>query len=184
MSENGAGYRVRERRVVYANPWLRFEAHAIVHPNGRAGEHGVVIVPASSAVVALEGDEVILARQPRYAVDRVVLEVVKGGAHEGESPFACAQRELAEEIGLRAARWDDLGIAYEVPSILQQPVHLFLARDLSPGVGTPEEIESIEAVRMPLATALDGLVAGEIADGVTAVALVRTARLVGALRIA
>jgi ADP-ribose pyrophosphatase len=174
---SGAGYTRRAHRTVYENRWLRFEAHDIVHPNGRAGEHGLVVVPDASAVVALDGDDVILTRQARFAVDRIVLEVVKGGAAAGETHLAAAQRELREELGFVAARWDDLGDAYEIPSIVQQPVRLFLARTLTAVATDPEDIESIDAVRMPFAAALRAAGSGEIADAITVAALLRTAHV-------
>jgi ADP-ribose pyrophosphatase len=171
------GYGRRSRRTVYENPWVRFEAHEIVHPNGKDGEHGVVVTPVASAVIALDGGDIIFARQPRYAIDRFVIEAVKGGAAAGESPLACAQRELAEEVGMIAQRWDALGIAYEIPSIVREPVHVFLARELRQTAAAPEEFETIEAVKMPLVRALDAVATGEISDAVTALALWRALRL-------
>jgi 8-oxo-dGTP pyrophosphatase MutT (NUDIX family) len=163
---------------VYENPWLRFEAHDMVHPNGRAGEHGVVITPRASAVVVLDGDDVVLTRQSRFAIDRIVLEVVKGGAAPGESALEAAQRETREELGLVARRWDDLGSVYEIPSIVQESVALFLARDLASAAQDLEDIESIDIVRMPFRDALAAAERGDLADAVTAVALVRAARRV------
>lgn len=172
------GYVRRGRRTVYENPWLRFEAHDIVHPNGVPGEHGLVVCPVASAVVAIDGDDVILTRQARFAVDQMVLEVVKGGGHGDELPLACAQRELREELGFTATEWTPLGIAFEVPSILQEPVWLFLARDLHGVTAEPETVESIHPVRMSLDEAMDAVMTGGINDGVTALALIRaTARL-------
>jgi 8-oxo-dGTP pyrophosphatase MutT (NUDIX family) len=166
----------RGRRTTYENPWLRFEAHDIVHPNGLPGEHGVVITPRASAVVALDGDDVLLARQARYAIDRVVLEVVKGGAVPGEDPQAAAQRELREELGVVAARWDALGILYEIPSIVQEPVRLFLARGLRAAATEFEDVETIVMARMPFRAALRAAARGEIDDAVTVAALLRTAQ--------
>lgn len=174
MSESG--YTRKGRRTTYENRWLRFEAHDIIHPNGLPGEHGVVITPAASATVVLDGAEVVLARQARYAVDRIVLEIVKGGAESGEDPRAAAARELREELGIAAARWDDLGIVYEIPSIVQQPVALFLARDIRAVASDPEDVETIVAVRMPFEDALRAAGRGEIADAVTAAALLRAAQ--------
>lgn len=165
--------------MAYENPWVRCEVHAIVHPNGHPGEHAVIVTPVASAVVVLDGDDVILTRQPRYALDRVVLEVVKGGAEPGETPLACVQRELAEELGLRAQRWESLGTAYEIPSIVREPVHLFLARELVHGEARPDAIESITAERLPFAQALAAVAAGEIDDAVTALALLRAAHALG-----
>jgi 8-oxo-dGTP pyrophosphatase MutT (NUDIX family) len=130
-------------------------------------------VPAASAVVALDGDDVILAHQARFAVDEVVLEIVKGGAEPGEAPLATAQRELREELGLVAARWDDLGLIYEVPSIVEQPIALFLARDVRAVPPEPEAVETIAPHRMPLASALLAAARGEIRDAATGLALLR-----------
>lgn len=170
---------LNSRRLAYENPWIRFEAHEIVHPNGRPGEHGVVVTPVASAAVVVDGDTVILTRQARYAIGAVVLEIVKGGAQTGESPLACAQRETREEIGVVAARWDALGIAYEIPSIMQEPVHLFLARDVTLVPTEWEAVETIEVHRMPFADTLRAAAAGEIDDAVTGLALLRASLLIG-----
>jgi 8-oxo-dGTP pyrophosphatase MutT (NUDIX family) len=172
----GAGYVRRARRVVYENAWLRFEAHEIVHPTGAPGVHGVVVTPPASAVVLVDGDDVLLARQPRFAVDAVVLEVIKGGRHDGEDALGCAQRESREEAGVQAARWTSLGETYEIPSIVQEPVALFLGTELSPAPLAPEAVERIDVVRMPLADALDACADGRIDDAVTAIALLRARR--------
>ena len=149
----------------------------MVHPNGVAGEHGVVVVPRASGVLALDGADVVFARQARYAVDRVVIEVVKGGAAAAEDERAAAERELREELGFVAARWSALGLIYEVPSIIQVPIYLFLARDLRTVATDLEDVETIDAVRMPFRTAYLAAARGEINDAVTVAALMRTAQL-------
>jgi len=170
-----SGFVRRSRRTTYENPWLRFEAHDVVHPNGRPGEFGVVITPRSVAVVPLDGDEVVLARQPRYGVDRVVTEIVKGGAAPGEDHRAAAERELREELGLVAARWDALGITYEIPSIVPEPVWLFLARELHAVEPELEEVETIAALRLPFCEAVLSALRGELEDAVSGIALARAA---------
>jgi 8-oxo-dGTP pyrophosphatase MutT (NUDIX family) len=170
---SGAGYERLARRVVYENPWLRFEAHEIVHPNGTPGEHGVVATPPASAVVLIDGDEVLLARQARFAIDRIVLEVIKGGRHAGEDALACAQRESREEAGVIAARWYALGVTYEIPSVVQEPVTLYLGEELMPAPLPPEAVERIDVIRMPFADALEACADGRIDDAVTAIALLR-----------
>jgi 8-oxo-dGTP pyrophosphatase MutT (NUDIX family) len=177
---SGAGYVRRAKRVVYENAWLRFEAHDIVHPNGTVGVHGVVVTPRASAVVLVDGDDVLLARQARFAVDRVVLEVIKGGRHAGEDGLACAQRESREEAGVVAARWHALGETFEIPSIVQEPVSLYLGTGLAPAPRAPEAVERIEVVRMRFADALDACVGGRIDDAVTAIALLRAQRALAA----
>jgi 8-oxo-dGTP pyrophosphatase MutT (NUDIX family) len=175
QSVSDPGYVRNSRRTTYENAWLRFEAHDMVHPNGRAGEHGVVVTPRASGVLVLDGDEVVLTRQARYAIDRVMLEIVKGGSEPHENAREAAARELREELGLEAARWDDLGIVYEIPSIVQEGVQIFLARDVLVVPADPEDVETIVPVRMPFEEALNAAARGEITDAVTAVTLMRVA---------
>lgn len=170
---NGAGYVRTARRTVYENAWLRFEAHDIVHPTGAPGVHGVVVTPAASAVVLVDGGDVLLVRQPRFAVDALVLEAIKGGRHPGEDGLACAQRESREEAGVTAERWHALGRTFEIPSIVQEPVSLYLGTGLSPAPLAPEDVERIDVVRMPLDDALAACIDGRIDDAVTAIALLR-----------
>lgn len=167
----------RAKRTVYANPWIRFEAHDITHPNGAPGEHGLVVTPPASAVVVYDEGVVWFTRQARFAIDRVVLEIVKGGAEPGETPLDTARRETREEIGVEAARWFPLGVVYELPSLVDHAVSLFLARDLTHVATDHERVESIETIRMPFAAALDAALGGELEDAVTALALLRAERV-------
>lgn len=174
-------YQLRSRRVVYENAWLRFEAHEIVHPGGAAGEHGVVLTPAPSGTVALDGEEVVLVRQPRYAADSRHLEIVKGGAEPGESALECAQREAREELGLIAERWVPLGQLFEIPSIVARPLQLFLATGCRFQAPDPELVETVERVRLPLREAVRLALEGGIDDAISAAAIVRAAAAVGRL---
>ncbi len=174
-------YRRLRSREAYRNRWVSVEVHEIVHPSGVAGEHVAIVTPAASAVVVVEGGELIFARQPRFAAQTTVTEIVKGGAGVGESPLACAQRELREELGLRADVWEPLGEVYELPSIVAHPVALFVARDLSACSGAQEDVESISPVRMSLAEAFDRALRGEVCDAVTLAALLRFGLRSGAL---
>lgn len=174
---SAAGYQRLGELVIYENAWVRFEAYEIVHPNGEPGVHGLVVTPPASAVVLLDGDDVLLTRQPRFAVDRIVIEVMKGGRHDADGDaVTTARRELREETGYDALQWDELGIVYEIPSIVQEPVALFLARDpvLSPLQG--EANERISVARMPFADALAACSDGRIDDAVTIAALLRASR--------
>lgn len=135
----------------------------------------MVITPPASAVVVYGGDVVYLTQQARFAVDRVMLEIVKGGSASGESPLEAARRETREEVGVEAARWDALGIAYELPSIVEHSVALFLARDLSLTPTELEAVESIDIVRMPWDDALEAARSGALQDAITALALLRAA---------
>ena len=143
-------YRRLSKRELYRNPWLVVETHDIVHPSGARGEHVLVSGGRASGVLAVEDGAFLFTRQPRFAARSWVVEVVKGGAEEDESALQCAQREMREELGLEAQSWVPLGVAYEIPSIMEEPVHLFLARDLTRVPTEPEHVETIEPLRMPI----------------------------------
>jgi 8-oxo-dGTP pyrophosphatase MutT (NUDIX family) len=168
-------------RELYRNPWLAVEAHDIVHPNGTPGEHVLVVTPRACGVVVEDGVDLLFARQPRFAARRWVTEIVKGGAAPGEPMLDAAKRELREELGISASQWSPLGRLYEIPSIVDSPVDIFVASGLTHRAAQPEEEESIEPVRIGARQALNDALRGEIDDAVTVAALFRYAVMRGLL---
>ncbi|HEY8314303.1 MAG TPA: NUDIX hydrolase [Candidatus Baltobacteraceae bacterium] len=177
-----SGYQRRASREIYRNPWLAFQVHDVIHPSGATGEHGLVETPAASAAIVADDGDLLFARQPRFAVDAVMLEIVKGGADDGEDALACAKREVREELGVVAAQWESLGVLYEIPSIVREPVSLFLARGIEHVEAAPEDVETIELVRIPEAVAFAAAASGQINDAITVAALLRYGLRTGALR--
>ena len=173
------GYRRISAREVYRNPWIGVEVHQIEHPGGASGEHLLVVTPAASAVVVDDGGDLLFARQPRFGADAEVIEIVKGGADEGETALDCAKRELREELGIVAAQWEPLGALMEIPSIMSQAVTVFLARGIEHVLDEQEEVERIELVRVPAREAIAAAAAGKIDDAVTVAALLRYGLSVG-----
>jgi ADP-ribose pyrophosphatase len=161
------------KRELYRNRWLAVEVHDMVHPTGAAGEHVLIATGRACGVLVVDGDAFVLARQARFAADTQVLEIVKGGAAQGETPLACAQRELREELGLEAMRWTGLGVVHEIPSIVEYPLTLFLARDLRAGESAQEDVEAVVGERIALDDAYRAAVDGRIDDAVTLAALLR-----------
>jgi ADP-ribose pyrophosphatase len=170
-------YRRISKRDVYRNRWIAVEAHAIVHPSGREGEHVLIDSPPPSAVLVDDDGDLLFARQARFALGADAIEIVKGGAEPGEDALACAKRELREELGVLARSWEPLGLLYEIPSIVAHPVTLFLARDIEHVVDDQEDVERIELVRVAAEEALAAAAAGKINDAVTIAALFRYDRM-------
>ncbi|MDQ2864742.1 MAG: NUDIX hydrolase [Candidatus Eremiobacteraeota bacterium] len=160
-------------REIYRNPWLAVEVHDMVHPNGVFGEHLLVVPPRPVAVLVEDGDDFILTRQPRFAARREVVEVVKGGAGENETPLDAAKRELREELGIVAAHWEPLGEIYEIPSIVANPIAMFLAGSLTHVESAQEDVESIEPLRIAIDDMLGGAAGLAIEDAVTLAILFR-----------
>jgi 8-oxo-dGTP pyrophosphatase MutT (NUDIX family) len=168
-------YRRLSCRQLYQSMWLSVEAHGIIHPTGVSGEHVLITTPQSSAVVVQDRDELIFTLQPRFAARRRVIEIVKGGRHRDETARDCAKRELREELGISARDWSDLGCLREIPSIVDPPVRIFLARELEFAAPDLAAEESISCVRLTIEAALAAALSGEIDDAVTVAALFRFA---------
>ncbi len=124
------------------------------------------------AMVALDADQyVTLVRQYRHAVRSLVIEVPAGKLDGDEDPLEGAQRELGEETGLQAARFELLGTYYPAPAWSTERVYLYLVTGLTPGPTHPEADEVIELLHMPLAEAIELIRSGDIIDGKTMAAL-------------
>ncbi len=158
------GRRVYEGRVVA----LRVEEVEL--PDGRRVSREIVEHRGAAAAVPLVGRDVLLVRQHRPAVGRDLLEIPAGTVEPGESPAACLQRELAEEIGMQAGRLEHLVTFYPSPGFLTEAVHVYLATDLVPR-RLPGEEEDLEVVRMPLGDAQALVRSGEIVDSKSIIGL-------------
>jgi 8-oxo-dGTP pyrophosphatase MutT (NUDIX family) len=145
-------------------------------PDGTVVTREVVDHPGAVVIVPVDGDRVLMVRQPREAVQEYTLELPAGKLDDpGEDPLGCARRELAEEVGRAAGTWRDLGGFYTAPAILTEYMHCFLATGLTPAPGaSADEDEAIEVVEWPLADL--GAAIDEARDAKTLIGLMRLER--------
>lgn len=122
--------------------------------DGTEVERQVVEHPGSVAILAYDEEVVYLVRQPREAVEEdALLEIPAGTLDvEGESELECAQRELAEEVGLTAEHWQVLQVIYPSPGYVDERVTIFAATGLgeADGSAVADADEQIEVVRLPI----------------------------------
>jgi len=123
------------------------------HEDGEEVERAYVHRMAAAAIVAHDDEHVWLVRQPREAILQYTLELPAGKLDvEGESPLQTAQRELAEEIGQLADRWEEVRAYHPSSGYSDELVHIFAATGLRPcDDAEPDPAERIEVVRWPLA---------------------------------
>ena len=146
-------------------------------PNGRTARREIVEHEPVVAIVPIDGDgNIVLVRQYRLATGAVLLEVPAGGIDKGESPEDAAQRELREEIGMRAGRLEPIAEFYVSPGFLTEYVYAFLATDLSDSPAEADEDEDIAVVRMPLADAVAMAERGEFRDAKSIAGILIAAR--------
>src|SRR6202030_173997 len=119
-------------------------------PNGIEIDLAVIRHPGAAAIVALdEARNIAMLHQYRHAIGGYLWEVPAGCRNVGELPLECAHRELAEEAGLSAQRWDHLGAIVTIPSFCDERIDLYLARELSTGAGALDHDEVIRVGRVP-----------------------------------
>jgi ADP-ribose pyrophosphatase len=128
--------------------------------------------PGGSVIVAVDADErVCLLRQFRHAAGGWITELPAGKIDNHEPPLTCAKRELAEEAGVKARRWNGLGQLLSSPGVLTEVIHVYLARGLSPCRTGAEAHEVFEIHWVPIDEAATLAADGRLQDAKTIIAL-------------
>ncbi|MFF1529238.1 NUDIX domain-containing protein [Cellulomonas sp. NPDC058312] len=178
-------WQTRTSTTVYENAWIRVREDAVTRPDGGEGVYGVVELrhPAVFVVPVTDDDEVVLVEVDRYPTGRRSLEVPAGGS-DGEDALVAARRELAEETGLLADTWQDLGEVFSLNGVCDAPGRVLLARGLrAPGDATGQAEEGIVAThRLPWPVVLERVADGTITDNESIAALMRAAIALGRVR--
>jgi 8-oxo-dGTP pyrophosphatase MutT (NUDIX family) len=160
--------------VVHRGRIIEVSTERLRYGLGREFDLDFVKHPGAAAVVAVDDSErVCLVRQYRHGIGDFLWEIPAGKLDAGEAPQICAVRELAEETGVTAKRWTSLGQFFPAPGIFTEIIHLYLARELDVGAAAPDADEELEIQWLPLATAVEMVLRGELNDGKTAMALWR-----------
>lgn len=160
-------------REVYRGRILRVREDTVRLPDGKTAEREVAEHPGGVGILALDGGDVLLVRQYRYAFSRVLTEIPAGKREPGEEPFVTAQRELREEIGATAGKWTELGALIASPGCYGEVLYLYMAQELTFGDTHPDEDEFLDVMRMPFDRAVELCMTGELTDAKTVVALLK-----------
>ena len=153
---------------VYKGRVVDLNIEDVVLPNGHKIKLELIRHPGASAVVPLkENRQVVIIRQYRYAAGGMIYEIPAGRLDPGEAPLSCAKRELSEEVGLKAAKWDQLGSILTTPGFTDEKIHIFLASELEQTPKNQELDEIIEVVEKPFDELISMIEEGKIIDGKT-----------------
>jgi ADP-ribose pyrophosphatase len=141
-------------------------------PDGSQATREYVVHPGAVMVVPLLEDasgstRVVLERQFRYPVGRVMVEFPAGKLDAGESCFACAQRELREETGFTARQWAHAGVLHPLIAYSTEFIDIWFARGLQMGPRNLEEGELLDVFTATPDELLDGCRQGLVTDGKT-----------------
>lgn len=166
-------------KLIFDGRILHVYVDDILLPNGQPAFREYIKHVGAVCILPLtdEGD-VILERQYRYPIGRVMTEIPAGKLDSAEEdPLEAALRELREETGIVPREMICLGEYYGCPALLRERIVMFLARGLSFGEDKLDPDEFLEVFRMPLDKAVEEVLAGHIADGKTQVAVLRAAMM-------
>jgi ADP-ribose pyrophosphatase len=172
-----------DERTIYQGRIISLGVGTFSGPDGATFERDVVHHPGAVAVVPLRDDgRVVLVRQYRAPIDRLLLEIPAGIRDvDGEPPADTARRELAEETGLAAGSIELLCEFDNSAGFSDERVLVFLATELSSVEGSRQGIEeqhmTVEEIDLD---EVDGLIArGELTDAKTVIGLTLAMRRLG-----
>ncbi len=172
--EQRGNWTITDSQVKYENPWLKVIEHQVIRPDGKPGVYGVTEIGHGSYVLPVdENKTVYLAKQFRFPLNTLTLEAVSGGIEHEETPLEGAQRELKEELGIKAKEWTSLGHVEPLTSPHLGTQYLFLARKLFFGQSCQDGDENITLVKTSLEDAVRAVMESEIIDSPSCVLILK-----------
>lgn len=159
--------------MVHSNPWFDVRSDRVVGPDGVSRIYQHVVAPGSVTVLAVDGDQIVITRQWIYTHGGTQWRLPGGGIDPGDAdPESAARRELAEETGLHAREWRQIGRIHGADSFCNHVDHVFVATGLSRGSISREPAEADLCVRrLSLDHAVELVTKGEIPHAGSAYAL-------------
>lgn len=150
-------------------------------PNGNPAIREVIRHVGAVGVIPMTDDgKVIIERQFRYPLNRVITEIPAGKLDSfTEDRLSAAKRELKEETGYTAKEWIPMGDYYPAAAYCDERITLYLARGLELGQRHLDEDEFLNFEAVPLAELVEAVMGGRITDGKTQVAVLKAARMLG-----
>lgn len=144
MDENLKEIFVSTERI-YEGKIINLRRDMVRLPNGKEASREVVEHPGAVAVVPVLPDgRVLMVRQFRHPIGKILLEIPAGKLDAGEDPYQCAMRELEEETGYRANKMERRASVFTGPGFTDEIIHIYIAGDLVKTAVNPDEDEFLE----------------------------------------
>lgn len=162
-------------KIIYKNSWIKVREDAVIRPDGERGIYGFLEKTAGNWIIVLDNDNFIyLINEYRYPVKKMFLQIPCGVINSGNI-IQQAKKELFEETGIKASKWERLGGFYQGPGHETTYVNIFLAKNLDLSklkVGNQEGNESIvKIIKVSLPKLKKMILDGKIECGMTIAAL-------------
>lgn len=163
-------------KKLYDGRIIKLYNDEITLPNGKDAFREYVKHPGGICVVPVtENEEVLLVRQFRYPYGKLVTEIPAGKRDSAtEDPLEGGKRELREELGVTAENYYYLGEFYPTPGYTDEVIYMYAATGLTYGETDPDEDEFVLEERIHIDDLVELILNGEIADGKTQAAVLKT----------
>ena len=166
-----------DTKRIHSGRVIDLDVDTVRFPDGSTGHLEMIRHPGAAAVIPFASDPlgpnptILLIQQHRYATNGSLIEIPAGRLNPGEDPRVCAERELLEEVGVKAGRIERLTTIWTTPGFTDERIHLFWATDLTADRPAREPDEFIEVTPKPLSEVLKLIRSGVISDAKTALAV-------------
>lgn len=167
-----------ESKEIFNGRVIRVTVDKVQLEDGTTSTREIVHHHGGACILPVDADgNVTMVRQFRYAFGEEIWELPAGKLEAGEDPFEAAKRELAEECGLTADRFVDLGVVYPTVGYDSEKIYLWAATGLHNVSQHLDEDEFLDVVKMPLDEALRLVMDGTIKDSKTQIGILKYAML-------
>lgn len=168
-------------KEIFDGKILHVLVDTVVLPDGSEAAREIIRhVGAVCIIPVTDENEVIVERQFRYPVGKVICEIPAGKLDgKNEDRLSAAKRELLEETGITADSWTDMGIFYPAAAYSDEKITMYLARGLHFGKQRLDEDEFLSVEKKPLSELVEEVMNGEITDAKTQTAVLKAARILG-----
>jgi len=166
-------WKIIDEQEVYNNAWIRLTEYNVINPGGGKGIYGKVHFKntAVGVIVLDEQLNTYLVGQYRFTLKAYSWEIPEGGGPIGTNPLESGKRELLEETGLIAQKWEALFTMHLSNSVSDEFAIVYLARQLKQEQPEPEETEQLVVKKIPFMEAVEMVENGQITDSMSVAAI-------------
>ncbi|UZR94888.1 NUDIX domain-containing protein [Chondrinema litorale] len=168
-------------KKVYQNPWISLSEAEVINPNGGRGIYGKVKFNSKAlAIIPIdEHQNTWLVGQYRYTLNEYSWEIPMGGGKLNHDLLDSAKRELKEETGLIAAKWEQIMRIHTSNSVTDEEGFVYLAQSLTQSNTENDPTEKLEILKLPFSQAIDMVMEGKITDAISIAGLLKAGKILG-----
>lgn len=164
--------KIIKKTQVYKGKFIKVENVQVKLPNGVLATRDIIRHPGACAILALDEDNnIIIEKQYRTPLERVLLEIPAGKIDIGEKPLTCAKRELKEETGYTSNSFTLLNKIALTPGYSDEIIYLYLAKNIVYESVNLDDDEFLTIEKIPLEKAYNLVITGKIENSITMIGI-------------